>query len=165
MNKQLLLILSFPIIFMIHDFEEIIGIKPWINKNADYLYQRFPKLAPKFVSHLQHSTTERFAVGVAIMFILVCTVTYVSIWSQFYQLWMGAFMFFSIHIIIHIIQWIAVKRYVPVIITSLLSIPYCAYGIMVIINSFDSLTIVLWAAITFVVATFMLLFIHKFIIK
>ncbi len=165
MNKQILLILSFPIVFMIHDFEEIIGIKSWINKNADYLYKRFPKLAPKIVPHLQHSTTERFATGVAIMFILVCTATYVSIWSQFYQLWMGAFMLFSIHIIIHIIQWIAVKRYVPVIATSLLSIPYCTYGIMVIISSFDFITIVLWTVIAFVVATFMLLFVHKVIIK
>lgn len=165
MNKQILLILSFPIVFMIHDFEEIIGIKPWINKNADYLYQRFPKLAPKFVTHLLHSTTEKFAIGVAIMFILVCTATYVSIWSQFYQLWMGAFMFFSIHIIIHIIQWITVKRYVPVIATSLLSMPYCIYGIMVIISSFDYLTIILWTAIAFVVATFMLFIVHKVIIK
>jgi len=42
---------------------------------------------------------------------------------------------FSIHIIIHIIQWMFYKRYFPAIVTSFLVLPYCIYGFMEYINN------------------------------
>jgi len=33
----------FLIVFMLHEFEEIIFLKPWVGKNSAYLSKRFPK--------------------------------------------------------------------------------------------------------------------------
>jgi len=40
----------FPIVFIIHDFEEIIFIQSWISKNRYYLYEKFPKLSKKVIA-------------------------------------------------------------------------------------------------------------------
>ncbi len=37
MNDFILIIILLPIIFMLHEFEEIICFKPWIEKNQSWL--------------------------------------------------------------------------------------------------------------------------------
>ena len=37
---------------------------------------------------------------------------------------------FSIHIVIHIIQWIIYRKYIPTILTSILVLPYCIFGLI-----------------------------------
>ena len=44
MTEINILIALLPIIFMIHDFEEIIMFKPWLTKNSTEIKRRFPKL-------------------------------------------------------------------------------------------------------------------------
>lgn len=45
MDKFILLL--FPIIFMIHEFEEIIMIEKWMNKNRSDFDRRFPRIAQR----------------------------------------------------------------------------------------------------------------------
>ncbi|RYM02943.1 HXXEE domain-containing protein [Sporolactobacillus sp. THM7-7] len=54
MDKIHVLIWLFPILFMFHDFEEIIFMKSWLIKNKYYLSQRFPRFTKKMLSHLEH---------------------------------------------------------------------------------------------------------------
>jgi len=89
-----ILVSSLPIIFMLHDFEEIIMMKPWMKKNEEYICVRFPKLGPKLVSHLKDTSTEGFALCVAILFFMLGAVTLASLWEESYMLWMGIFMVF-----------------------------------------------------------------------
>jgi hypothetical protein len=165
MEGQLILILSLPLVFISHDFEEIIGIEPWAKKNADYRGARFSKLAPRVISHFLAASTRQLAIGVLVMFLLICSATYLSVFTEFYQIWMGAFVAYSIHIIVHIIQWIIFGRYVPAIITSLLSVPYCIYGIFIIINTFSISDIIVWSLLMSVIAIVLLLIVHQKIIK
>ena len=44
MDHIVLLIYLFPIVFMLHDFEEIIMQQRWMERNADELCRRFPVL-------------------------------------------------------------------------------------------------------------------------
>jgi hypothetical protein len=161
MKEQLILILSFPIVFMIHDFEEIIGIEPWIKKNVETIYLRFPKLAPRLIPHLCATSTQQFAGCVFVMFLFVCSATYISVFTGYYQIWMGAFIVYSLHLIVHITQWIAFRRYVPAIITSAISVPYCIYGVKVITEEFTVSDILAWTIISSVVAISVLFVVHK----
>lgn len=45
MSNMQAIIWFFPIVFIIHDFEEIIFIQSWISKNGYYLCEKFPKLS------------------------------------------------------------------------------------------------------------------------
>ena len=66
-----------------------------------------------------------------------------------YQWWFAALAGYSVHLLIHIVQWIVYRKYVPVIITSLLTLPYCIYAFAEFskITVLSSFQMVLWAVI------------------
>ena len=51
----------FPALFLIHDLEEIVGLKSWIERNGKVVGERFPRFAPMFRGY----TTERMVKAVA----------------------------------------------------------------------------------------------------
>ncbi|NSB15022.1 HXXEE domain-containing protein [Clostridium beijerinckii] len=69
MGNMQVIILFFPILFIIHDFEEINFIQSWISKNRYYLSEKFPKLSKKFIASFRYITTASFAFRVAEEFI------------------------------------------------------------------------------------------------
>ncbi|GBU24390.1 hypothetical protein R83H12_01020 [Fibrobacteria bacterium R8-3-H12] len=136
MSKSSIIIYTLlPIMFMLHDFEEIIFFKYWLNKNKDYLQNKFPKIGPKIYSHCSKFTAAGFALAIAEEFIIISLLTYISIIMQNFYIWFTVFMGFSIHIIIHILQFIVYRKYIPTIITSILVLPYCIYGFIFYLNN------------------------------
>ena len=118
----------FPIVFMIHEFEEIIFLKYWITRDKEYLNTKFPGIGPKIYSQYSKFSTSGFALAIAEEFIIVSALTYLAILLQNFYIWFAVFTGYSIHIIIHIGQWVLYKKYIPVIVTSFLTLPYCIYG-------------------------------------
>ena len=78
MNNIQVIIWLFPMLFIFHDFEEIIFMKAWINKNKAYLLKKFPGLPQKLLSHLDNITTSSFFLGVAEEFIIISIITIIS---------------------------------------------------------------------------------------
>jgi len=70
MDHIVLLICLFPIVFMLHDFEEIIMQQRWMERNADELSRRFPVLR-KQIMQLRELSTTGFAIAVAEEFIIM----------------------------------------------------------------------------------------------
>ena len=131
---NLLIYTLFPIIFMIHEFEEIIFIKHWLIKNREYLYKKFPKIGPKFYMQYSEFTTAGLALAIFEEFIIFCILTYLSIIFQNTYIWLAIFMGFFIHLIPHILPGLFLKKLIPGIVTSILIIPYFAYGLIEYIN-------------------------------
>ena len=88
-----------------------------------------------------------------------------SLWENSYMLWMSLFMVFSIHVVVHIIQWIVFRRYIPAIITSILCVPYCIYGVSQIVNVFAVSDIIIYSLMTTVIVLICLLLGHRYIAK
>jgi len=160
-----LLVASLPMVYMLHDFEEIIMMKSWAKSNEKYISQRFPKIAQRLISHLREMSVEGFVLCVAVLFLLLGLVTLTALWTGFYLFWMGIFMAFSIHIVVHIIQWIVFQRYIPAIVTSLLCVPYCIYGIIGIMNTFESVDILIYTSIMSVVLMVFLYAGHRYLAR
>lgn len=118
-----------PIIFMIHDFEEIIMIKPWAAKNSPEIQRRFPALASRMLPHLERLSTSSLALAVAEEFVLISTVTYFAVEYELYSVWAGVLLAFFIHLLVHIIQFLLYGKYVPVIVTSLITSLYCTFAL------------------------------------
>jgi hypothetical protein len=148
---------------MIHDFEEIIFFKPWINKNKDYLTEKFPKISKRFLPRMENLSTSAFALAVAEEFLLLSLITVGSVLFENYFLWLAAFMGFFVHLLVHWGQWIILKRYIPAIWTTFLALIYCVYALYEIIsnNVFQISEIVLWTIIGFGLVGVNLLFAHK----
>ncbi len=151
----------FPILFIFHDFEEIIFMKSWVRKNRHYLSERFPKLSKRLLSHFDNITTSSFALGVAEEFILITVITVVSYMTNWYMLWVGAFIAFTLHLVIHCFQTLVVKIYVPAVITSVICLPACIYIINHMLKLYQLETVVLYSILAFVIMVINLVILHK----
>lgn len=160
MNELELIISLFPLVFMIHEFEEIICFKPWIINNGLWLKEKYPKFA-KQVTRIGQLSVPAFSIAVLEEFIFVSTTTVLALTLQWYSVWIAVFTAFTLHIFIHIIQWIAIRRYIPVIITSLLSLPYLIWSLNKILNGFPVSIIIICFIIGTTVAILNLYLAHK----
>jgi hypothetical protein len=107
-----------PVLFMLHDFEEIIMLRPWLTREAGHLAQRFPFLAARALPHLQRLSTSAFAVAVAEEFVLLSFLTWLVVERAWYALWAGVTLAFFIHLVVHAAQFVVYGRYVPAIVSS-----------------------------------------------
>ena len=100
-----------PVVFMLHDFEEIIMFKPWLIKNREELKSRFPKFENFLTkrSYFEYSTSA-FAVAVMNEFALISLVTFCSLYLDVYDWWFAAFMAYSIYLVVHLGQWIIYRK-------------------------------------------------------
>lgn len=164
MNDFILIIILLPIIFMLHEFEEIICFKPWIEKNQSWLITKYP-LFSKLVAHLNEMSVPTFAMLVLEEFILVSIVTITALTLHWYNIWVAIFSAFAFHILIHIIQWIIIRKYIPVIITSLLALPYIFWGLNTILKEIPINSIILYWICGVFVMCINLYIIHKIAYK
>ena len=110
MTKLETIVLLLPIVFMIHEYEEIIMFQNWLGNNRNELKRRFPKFE-QFLAHRGHFdySTATFAVGTAHEFILISAISFCSIWLDAYQWWFAAFAGYSVHLIVHLAQCLIVS--------------------------------------------------------
>ena len=132
--------LTFPLLFIFHDLEEIIGMRRFLNRNADMLQTRFPFLYKRF----KNFTTEGFALAVMEEFIVFTAIALLAIYfnnSLFWNIWFGGFLGLTAHYVIHIIQALVIRRYIPALITSIICLPI---SVLILHNSYALIDINLW---------------------
>ena len=91
----------FPIIFMFHDMEEIIGFKFFLRQNTAELQQRFPFILRRY----KDFSTEGFALAVyeeLILCIAISTLAYFIDRNFLWYIWLGAFLGCDLHFFIHL---------------------------------------------------------------
>ncbi len=150
------------VVFMIHDFEEIIMIQPWLARNAGNLNRRFPKVTGKLLSQYEKLSTSSFALAVAVEFILLSFLTYITVERELYSLWTGILLGYFIHLLAHMGQYIVFRRYVPAIFTSVLTSIYCIWAIFYL-NARHPLVwneVLLWTLVALLVLVVNLILIH-----
>ena len=134
MDHIVLLICLFPVVFMLHDFEEIVMQQRWMERNADELSRRFPVLRKQIMQLRELSTTDGMELlkwariqNPDMEFIIISGVSVYAVLSQHYFLWMALFLAFGIHLLVHVGQFVLLRKYIPAIVTSLLCLPYAVY--------------------------------------
>ncbi|AGU72131.1 HXXEE domain-containing protein [Streptococcus constellatus subsp. pharyngis] len=112
----------FPLLFIFHDLEEIIGFMPWIEQNEKLL----EKKAAFILNTHKSLSTEGFALAVAEEFVVVLFGSFFAIFYHtrfLYLIWLGGFIAFALHLVLHILQAIWIRRYIPALATSILCLP------------------------------------------
>lgn len=122
------------VVFMVHDFEEIVMMQPWLRKNGAALDRRFPRIAPR-LSGIAGLSTPAFALVVSSIFVLLSGAIMACVELGLYSLYFAILVVFSAHLFVHIGTFLFLRRYVPVIVTSLLALPYSAYALIAISRS------------------------------
>lgn len=121
-----LLVVALPVIFMLHDLEEIIFFRRWLVKNSTIVIAKFPRFE-KLISKANAISTPAFTIAVAEEFILLSAISFAAAYTNWYYIWIAAFMAFSLHLFIHIAQCLVLRRYTPGVVTSFLLLPLCVY--------------------------------------
>jgi hypothetical protein len=153
----------FPIVFMLHEFEEIIFFKPWIRKNSAYLSERFPRLAKRLLPRFESLSVPAFTIAVAEEFILLSIITMFSVLLDNYLLWFGVFMGFFVHLLIHFVQWLMLRKYIPAIYTTIVSMIYCLFSLIYILKEklFQGNNLLVWAFAGFGIVVLNLILAHN----
>jgi hypothetical protein len=152
----------FPAVFMLHEFEEIIFIKPWVMKNGAFLRARFPRAASRVLPRLEGLSTSSFALAVAEEFTVLSVATFISVEYGLYSFFTGVVIAYAVHLAMHLVQFLFVGRYIPAVVTSILTGVYCAYAVYFLFNSRLARPggAVLWAAVSLAFIAINLAFCH-----
>lgn len=121
----LILIYLLPIMFMLHEFEEMVMLPAWIEKNEKELSRRFPELRSK-LSFLQ---SPAFGIAVCEEFVIISACTMATIITGNMLFWYICLLAFSLHFVAHIIQFFIIRKYIPAIVSTVLCLPYCVMAI------------------------------------
>jgi len=120
---------------MLHEFEEILFLKPWIKNNKSTITTRFPFFASRFKTFTKGFSTRKFSLIVAEEFVLVSAVAFAAAEWEWYNLLVGVLMAYAFHLLIHLVQFIAYRRYIPAIVTTIVTAPYVIFAIFYMLAS------------------------------
>lgn len=121
-----------PLVFMLHDFEEIVMMKTWLARNAAELQRRFPRLADKLLPHFSGLSTSAFALAVAEEFVLISAFSVAAVEFQWFAWWVGLLLAFFLHLLVHMGQFLVYGKYIPAAVTSLPAGLYCIWALQAV---------------------------------
>ena len=125
--KSDILLWLFPIIFMIHEFEEIILMRWWLGKNKAIILSKYPNLGKRVLQKFELISTETFSLMVAEEFLIVSFVVLFSVFTSNYNLYVGLLVAYFIHLLTHLTQTVLIRKYTPGIITTFFTGIFCLF--------------------------------------
>ncbi|NQX43979.1 HXXEE domain-containing protein [Paenibacillus tritici] len=118
-----------PVVFMFHDFEEILTVEAWGNKHGPAITASLSPALRKRMAPMMGMTTRNFAMDVLFVYILIVGVTFVAVFLEFYWPYLAVLAVFLLHVFTHLAQSIVLKLYTPGVVTAvLLAFPYSLYA-------------------------------------
>ena len=111
--------LIFPILFMLHDFEEIIWGHPWLKRNVSSL--QVPKFIKRMVVAVANLSSKQFTLIVLEEFICCILISLCAFWGRGKWLFLGIMIGYILHCIMHVVQCIYIKRYIPLVISAVIT--------------------------------------------
>jgi hypothetical protein len=123
------LIWSFPIFFMLHDFEELVFGEAWLKRNAGMLLARLAgKIPTAFetqIGRVLQKTTPELALPICLIFCLTGLASFFAVEIHSYPFFLLAASTFFLHGFMHIGQALLLRKYVPAVISSVcVVVPY-----------------------------------------
>ena len=162
-----ILYFSFPVLFLIHDLEELIGMQKWIDINLPDIRTRFPRVVPI----LENFSTRGMVVAVAEELVLAVTLSLLAYFCKgvwFVSLWWGTFAAYAFHLVVHLVQCIVLQRRIPCLLTSIVCLPVSIYILYKFVDDLSLLPVSLWgiaALVGLLLVGANLIFLHRVVLK
>ena len=125
----------FPVVFVLHEAEETAFLPSWLHRRGERLSQRFPHLSSRLLPYIAGVSRRTFACIAAEELLLVAVATPWASATSFLYPWLALFLAFGVHLVGHLLQILMIRRYVPVVATSLLGLACCGWGLRILIGS------------------------------
>ena len=164
MNSMYFIVWLLPLIYMLHDFEEIFMVDVWAKRYKSEIDAAWPKKQPFGLNYINHCQTPTFAFAVYILLLISTAVSLLSVIFQSYVIWYGVFSGIALHFVLtHVPLCIKMRHYVPGIYSSIILIApsvWCLYKAAVLLH-YGALTILLAMLAGIALSIFIMLFFHK----
>jgi hypothetical protein len=141
------LMMMFPVAFMVHDFEELCFLESWIRQNADSIRNKF---TGKIWIRLEGRSTSALGITIMLMFLFVSVTSILSVVFGLYTLFAAALIVFTFHNLFHIVQPLLLRRYIPAMVSSIITLPYPFY----VLRTMNDLNLFRWRDIPMVAVFF-----------
>lgn len=99
------------------------GLKGWLKINSAFLCEKYPFVSKPFADY----STAGMAVAVAEELALCLAICASAYCNGKYGMWLGCFIAYALHLVIHIFQCAVIRRYIPSAITSFICLPISIY--------------------------------------
>lgn len=109
---------------MIHEFEEIIFIEPFLRRTRDD-----PRAAELPFHSSRGTSTSVIAAMIGLNFVLFTGFALVATSFRWYSFYFGFLAVFTLHLLGHAVETIRLRRYTPSTVTSFLTLPWMIYAI------------------------------------
>lgn len=126
----LYLVLPFLGIFILHEVEEVAAASRWMSRRGKEQAERFPRLG-NILGRLSGMGTLGLTVVAAEEVLVLLAVTLYLLGGGGFagQIWLAAFLAYSVHVLVRVAEAVVTKGYVPGLVTALLSLPFVWYGV------------------------------------
>lgn len=136
-------------VFTLHEFEEIIMLDAWTKRNGNKMSGFKGKAVRFFQKKQSRLTTASFSLIVAVEFVVLSGLLLYCVQTASLNLWAAVLFAFQFHIVIHLIQFLVLKQYIPAIITSFLCTIYFAISVQQIYKKIDLTHVILTSLFIF----------------
>ena len=121
------LIWLFPIVFMLHDFEELVRFRRWMDRYGPTVRPRLPTFIRANFDHIQSRTTAEYAVPIALEFILFSAASLLAVETKWFALFNLCAIGVFAHAFFHLGSALWLQQLTPGAVTALLLVlPYSA---------------------------------------
>lgn len=156
---SILIYISLPFVFLIHEIEKIAKRKRWARLNVDRIGGIYPSMRPMLV-HIRDMSNRSFCIIVAeeLLFIslaVICAIYGTSMVPLFALTW-G----FCIHLLVRIVQAFSIRGYIPGLITSVAILPYAGLAVADMLQQFSWQQNLLYAVSGSIIVTINFIIMH-----
>ena len=124
----------FPAVFVLHEAEEILFLPSWLHRHRGRLLNRFPRGSSRLLSFFDGIPRTTFAGIAAEELVLVLGVAAWASWADVCYPWLALFLAFGVHLVVHLLQGLLIRSYVPVVASSLIGLLYCGWGLRTLLE-------------------------------
>lgn len=150
-----------PGLFLLHDLEETLWLPRWLHRNDNMLATRFPRLAARVLPHTARLGRSAFAWMAAEEFLILVTVTAYAHRCGHYAPWLALSLAFTLHLAVHIVQALVLRRVFPAVVTSVCCLPAGIRMLDVATDRFTGIGIAACAAAGIALAALNLWLLHR----
>lgn len=133
---DLLFYISLPIVYIIHDVEELLTRGRWEKKHYNDLVAKCPKFTSLF-SAIKDLNQFKYTIVILEQLLFLVIAVIMAAYADPTPM-CALFWGFAIHTVLqHILSSVVFRAYFPGLISSVLLLPYFAYGIYMLLNMYS----------------------------
>lgn len=142
MNLDLIVWISVAL-FLVHEFEEIVCIRPWLAK-----YRDDPRVQRQVFWSFRNTSTSVIAAMIFEEYVIFVAVAFAVVVFEQPAVFAGLMIPYALHLVSHIVEAVRLRLRTPSVLSSIATLPWCLYAIVDLVSqATNPVTVVIWGLV------------------